>query len=75
MRGPSPPSGMRHSRIPVVRMHLVAAAAALFCESQEAEAAPEVEAVARLIDEALETLDTHGRDVRGAPPEDWQVAS
>lgn len=54
-------------------MHLVAAAAALFCESQESPS-PEVEAVARLIDEALETLDTHGRDVRGVPPEDWQAA-
>jgi hypothetical protein len=64
---------MRHSRIPVVRMHLVAAAAALFCESQES-ASPEVEAVARLVDEALEALDTHGADVRGAPPEDWQAA-
>jgi hypothetical protein len=56
-----------------VRMHLVAAAAALFCESQEAPS-PEIEAVARLVDEALETLDTHGADVRGAPPEDWQAA-
>lgn len=64
---------MRHSRIPVARMHLVAAAAALFCESQESPS-PEAEAAARLIDEALETLDTHGRDVRGAPTEDWQAA-
>jgi hypothetical protein len=55
---------MRHSRIPVVRMHLVAAAAALFCESQESPT-PEVEAVARLVDDALEALDTHGSGARG----------
>lgn len=62
------------TRVPVVRMQLVAAAASLFAESMERpEDTPRLERVARLVDEALATLDLHGVDVREESP-DWQAA-
>lgn len=62
------------TRIPVVRMQLVAAATALFAESMERpEDMPRLERVARLVDETLLALDTYGCDVREEPC-DWQAA-
>lgn len=62
------------TRIPVVRMQLTAAAAAMFSESLERpEEAPRLERVAVLVDEALAALDTYGCDVREEPC-DWQAA-
>lgn len=66
---------MAESRLPVVRMQLTAARMALFLEASERpEDAPTVERAASLVDETLTVLESHGRDVRGAPPEDWQAA-
>lgn len=66
---------MAESRLPVVRMQLTAARMALFLDATERpEEAPMVERAASLVDEALMVLDPSGRDVRGAPPEDWQAA-
>ena len=62
---------MPESRVPVARMHLLSAAAALFREALEGGHSPQVEAAARHVDEALACLDTHGLDVRGTAPEDW----
>lgn len=62
------------TRIPVVRMQLTAAAAAMFSESLERpEDAEKLARVARLVDEALLLLDLHGMDVREEPC-DWQAA-
>lgn len=59
------------SRLPVVRMHLVAAATALFNESAE-QPSPQVERAAQLVDDALEALDAvQAVDVRPPPPTDW----
>lgn len=61
------------TRIPVVRMQLVAAATSLFAESMERpEDMPRLERVARLVDETLLALDTYGCDVREEPC-DWQA--
>lgn len=62
------------TRIPVVRMHMTAAATALFAESMERpEDMPRLERVARLVDETILALDTYGCDVREEPC-DWQAA-
>jgi len=62
------------TRVPVVRMQLVAAAASLFAESMERpEDVPRLERVASLVDDALAALDTHGLDLREEPA-DWQAA-
>lgn len=61
---------------PVIRMNLVAAAAACHAEAMRrgGNPPPVIEAVGRLVDDALTLLDTYGTDLRGAPPEDWQAA-
>lgn len=66
---------MHEPRTPAIRMHLLSARMGLFLDAQEdTTEMPRVEAVARLVDDALTVLDTYGRDVRGAPPEDWRAA-
>lgn len=65
---------MPESRVPVAKMHLLSAAAALFREAIEDGHSPQVEAAARHVDEALHALDAHGLDVRGTAPEDWTDA-
>lgn len=62
---------MPESRVPVARMHLLSAAAALFTEALESGPSPQVEAAARYVDDALHALDAHGLDVRGTAQEDW----
>lgn len=60
------------SRMPSVKMHLSAAAAALHAESLGRELSPSVVKMAVLVDEAMreaERLDVV--DLRGTPPEDW----
>lgn len=64
-----------HSRIPVARSHLTAAALTLYRDAAEGHATPEVERAARLVDDALRELDAAslGRDVRPPAPSDWGV--
>ncbi|MFP2897830.1 hypothetical protein [Corallococcus sp. 4LFB] len=62
------------SRMPVVKLHLTAAAASLHAQALEAGGAlpANVERVAHLIDDALREADLEQRvDVREPPPEDW----
>ncbi|RKH13781.1 hypothetical protein D7X74_21270 [Corallococcus sp. CA047B] len=65
---------MTLSRMPVVRMHLAAAAASLHAEACETagKLPANVERVAHLVDDALREADRDvPTDVRGLPPEDW----
>lgn len=59
------------TRVPIAKMHLLSAAAALFREAVTGGHSPQVEAAARHVEEALNALDAHGLDVRGTAPEDW----
>jgi len=56
-----------------LRQALTHAAAVAWKEAQQTgNVRPEVEKAARLVDDALEALDTFGLDVRGPPPGEWE---
>ncbi|MBZ4371494.1 hypothetical protein [Corallococcus sp. AS-1-6] len=62
------------SRMPVVKLHLTAAAASLHAQALEAGGVlpANVERVAHLVDDALREASREAQtDVRGPPPEDW----
>lgn len=62
------------SRMPLVRMHLAAAAAGLHAESLGREAPANVRRAALLVDDALrEAEKAEAVDLRGTPPEDWAL--
>ncbi|RKH12791.1 hypothetical protein D7V97_07435 [Corallococcus sp. CA053C] len=65
---------MRTSRMPVVKLHLAAAAASLHAEACETggKLPANVERVAHLVDDALREASREVQtDVRGPLPEDW----
>lgn len=67
---------MPESRLPLIRLHCVNAALALFNEQQAGRTTPEVERAALLIDEALTPLDAaRGVDLRPPAPLDWPTES
>ncbi|WP_147446745.1 hypothetical protein [Corallococcus sp. CA047B] len=65
---------MPYSRMPVVKLHLTAAAASLHAEACETggKLPANVKRIAHFVDDALREADREATtDVRGQPPEDW----